>query len=233
MDDWIYSLWEKGYRSKLQQRILCLLKRYGIFGKREVFSYLDLGNGDSSFYKEISFLTNAARVFTSDIYERGAHYKKHTVCDFNGKSLPFKDNSFDLITCINVVEHLFDTDSFLLEVRRILKRKGVFIIATNNISCWTNIVALVFGKQPNANHISDYGDFGRFLQKDCLSSKKCFRHRRIFSLSGMEKVLQFHGFRVIVSKRGIFYPFGGWIERFFEIVFNIYCAYIVVISRKY
>lgn len=146
--------------------------------------------------------------------------------------MPFREDTFDLITCVNVIEHLFDTDNFLLEVRRILKLGGIFIIATNNISCWTNILSLIFGRQPNTNHISDYGDFGRLLQSDFIREKRMLMHRRIFSFIGLKKVLEFHGFKIIAAKRCVFYPFSGIIERVLEEILGIYCAYNVFVCEK-
>lgn len=112
------------------------------------------------------------------------------------------------------------------------KARGGFILATNNISCWTNIVALLFGRQPNTNHISDYGDFGRFLQKNSICKNKNFRHRRIFSFVGLKEVLEFHGFKIITAKRCVFYPFPGIIEKILERIFSIYCAYNVFVCKK-
>jgi len=144
--------------------------------------------------------------------------------------LPFKNGSFELITCVNVLEHLYDTDRFILETKRVLSGQGTLVIATNNISCWTNILALLFGRQPNTNCVSDYGNFDRFMQKDNLSNG--LSHRRIFSFHALERVLELHGFNIVSSARCIFYPFSGPLERIFEKIFRIYCAYIVFVAVK-
>lgn len=43
-------------------------------------------------------------------------------------NLPFKDNSFDIITCLDVMEHLEDDSTLLAEIYRICKKMGMVII---------------------------------------------------------------------------------------------------------
>ncbi len=52
----------------------------------------------------------------------------------SAQKLPFKTNSFDLITCISVVEHLTQkqVDMFLKEARRVLKKDGLIFLVTPN-----------------------------------------------------------------------------------------------------
>lgn len=44
------------------------------------------------------------------------------------KRLPFEDKTFDVITANQVLEHVWNIDSLLLEIRRILKDDGIFIV---------------------------------------------------------------------------------------------------------
>lgn len=57
---------------------------------------------------------------------------KIPVTIYDGKRLPFKDNSFDLIACIEVYEHAPDSDSLLKEAARVLKSDGVIHITAPN-----------------------------------------------------------------------------------------------------
>jgi 2-polyprenyl-3-methyl-5-hydroxy-6-metoxy-1,4-benzoquinol methylase len=41
---------------------------------------------------------------------------------FNGYEIPFNDNSFDVVTCIDVIEHVRDYRKFITELVRITKR---------------------------------------------------------------------------------------------------------------
>jgi SAM-dependent methyltransferase len=49
-----------------------------------------------------------------------------------GEPLPFADQTFDLILCDWVVEHVEDTESFVAEMRRVLKIGGWFCARTPN-----------------------------------------------------------------------------------------------------
>lgn len=49
------------------------------------------------------------------------------------KNFPFEDNKFDVILAGEVIEHIYDTDFFLKECRRVLKEKGILIVSTPNV----------------------------------------------------------------------------------------------------
>ena len=45
----------------------------------------------------------------------------------DGETLPFKDNSFDAVTCILAIEHFPDTERVISEMKRVLKNGGVLV----------------------------------------------------------------------------------------------------------
>jgi len=49
----------------------------------------------------------------------------------------FPENHFDVITLFEVIEHLLDPQSLLIEIQRILKPGGVLLIGTGNADSWT------------------------------------------------------------------------------------------------
>lgn len=51
-------------------------------------------------------------------------------------SLPFEDNYFDIVFFGDIIEHLFDSESALKEIQRILKPNGRLIISCPNIAYW-------------------------------------------------------------------------------------------------
>lgn len=51
---------------------------------------------------------------------------------YDGKKLPFKDNEFDVVTCIEVIEHVENPEHFLKEISRVLKKDGILHITTAN-----------------------------------------------------------------------------------------------------
>ena len=58
--------------------------------------------------------------------------------DYDGVKLPFEDNSFDVVTMFDVIEHITNIDRFIREeVRRVLRECGILLFQTPNK--YTNI----------------------------------------------------------------------------------------------
>lgn len=55
------------------------------------------------------------------------------VADLNHQALPFADQSFDLVTCTEVIEHLEHYRETLREMHRVLKPGGRLVLTTPNI----------------------------------------------------------------------------------------------------
>lgn len=53
-----------------------------------------------------------------------------------GNPLPFPDNAFDIVFFGDIIEHLFDPETALREVKRILKPAGRLVISCPNIAYW-------------------------------------------------------------------------------------------------
>jgi SAM-dependent methyltransferase len=65
-------------------------------------------------------------------------------------TLPFADNTFDLILFSEVLEHFdFHPLSFFFELKRIVKPGGKIIITTPNLCRLNNILSLIFDKSIN------------------------------------------------------------------------------------
>jgi len=63
--------------------------------------------------------------------------------DYDGVKLPFGNNSFDIVTMFDVIEHINNINEFLNgEVRRVLKKGGRLLFQTPNI--YTNIPWEIF-----------------------------------------------------------------------------------------
>ena len=52
----------------------------------------------------------------------------------NGEFLPFADESFDLVTCSEVIEHIRNPKRALMEMRRVLKPTGMLLLSTPSMS---------------------------------------------------------------------------------------------------
>jgi len=63
-------------------------------------------------------------------------------------SLPVRDNFFDAITCIAVIEHAFDIFSLIREMHRVLKPGGHVVAQVPNIAYLKHRVSFLLGKLP-------------------------------------------------------------------------------------
>lgn len=71
---------------------------------------------------------------------------KVKIANLSIEKLPFDDNSFDLVTCTEVIEHLEHYRGTLREIHRVLRPGGTLVITTPNIlNLKSRIRFLIFG----------------------------------------------------------------------------------------
>ncbi len=94
---------------------------------------LDLGCGESYYLKVLEDEDHTV-IGIDPIYSHVKVSKKiiENVCWGDGYNLPFKPNSFDLVLCLEVVEHLTikETRRMLYETKKVLKSGGILILST-------------------------------------------------------------------------------------------------------
>ena len=103
--------------------------------------YLDIGcgNGSKTLLFESLFGFSKNNVFGTDISKWGpyaANNKKKLPFQFeliHDNKLNFADNSFDFITCILTLHHIEEMEKIILEIKRVLKNGGVFLLIEHNI----------------------------------------------------------------------------------------------------
>jgi len=137
--------------------------------------------------------------------------------DLNNK-LPFTSDSIDIITNNQVIEHLDDTDFFLTEISRVLKKNGILILSTENLASWHNIFSLFCGFQPfSMSNFSNKGSIGNpfALWKDQPKIEKnrfSWLHKRLFSYFGLIDLLKKHGFSILDVKTTGYYPLPNFLS---------------------
>ena len=116
------------------------LKRFKVIGelaKGINGKILDIGCDGGTFTKKISDYTKSKDITGIDIYKDSIEYASKKYPDFkfivaDCNKLPFKNETFDLITSLEVLEHIQDVDQFFKEAKRCLKKDGFFIILVPN-----------------------------------------------------------------------------------------------------
>lgn len=91
---------------------------------------LDIGCRDGSVSKIIN--NSLGNVIGIDIYIPKEREKSVPLIKGDGCNLPFSNNSFDLIVCLNVIEHLPDPQLLLKECARCLSEEGTLYVVCPN-----------------------------------------------------------------------------------------------------
>lgn len=198
--------------------------------------FLDLGCGNGYYTLLIGNKLNAQEIYGVDIDEvklrkassRGIRAFK---VDLNSDKLPFPDNYFDLVTALEVIEHLINPDNMLKEVYRVLKPNGVFILSTPNLASWLNRILLLLGFQPTYSEVSTEVSVGHVFKG---KGRPC-GHLRLFTLRALVELLEYHRFRIL-EIRGCGSLHQPKIIKFFDKVFSkipSLSRILVVATTKY
>jgi ubiquinone/menaquinone biosynthesis C-methylase UbiE len=117
-------------------------------------SLLDVGCADGSKAEQYAGRLGikpaaVAGVETNREYSKAAEKKfKVYIADLEKERLPLPDESFDLIVCNQVLEHLKNIYGPLQEMDRVVKTGGHLLIGVPNLAGLYNRALLLLGKQP-------------------------------------------------------------------------------------
>ena len=99
----------------------------------EVEAALDLGCGDGRLTRELT----ASRIVGADVSAVALSRARERVPEGTGlvelapgAALPFGDGEFDLVTCLETIEHVHDVQLLLSEARRVLRPRGRLAVTT-------------------------------------------------------------------------------------------------------
>ena len=119
--------------------------------------------------------------------KRGIGVKKFFFDD--KKKIPLKSNFFDLVIAGEIIEHIFDTDFFLDEIYRLLKKDGFLLLSTPNLASLGRRLMLLLGINP----IIEYSP----------NERNSSGHIRYFTFRTLRKLVEKHKLRIIVKKSDI------------------------------
>jgi ubiquinone/menaquinone biosynthesis C-methylase UbiE len=178
---------------------------------------LDVGcfNGEM-----ISVFTNDNDCYGIDISEKPLEIaKKRGIktfkINFESEKFPFKDNFFEIIICSEMLEHLINQDHCLQEIRRVLKKEGLFILTIPNINTplsWFMQIFLDYTPQMSARYKSP--------------------HFRDFTKKIGESMLKINGFKIIKSYGLNINPFRGRISKFFADIYPRFSTTLIFKVKK-
>ncbi len=224
------TLFEKLYQAaerELHERTLQIMGS----SKIENAVFLDLGCGDCQFTERIAQIVRPLLTFVIDsskwrLMNAGLKGYRGISADLNC-TMPLADTSVDIIHAGNVIEHLNNTDMFIKEIKRILTPSGFAVITTNNLASWHNILSLCIGRQPLPVMVSDEMKISG-VEADIDMPK----HRRIFTLDGLSRLLKYHGLTVVESRGCGYYPFSGAFQNLMSTIDSRHAAYVLIKVSK-
>jgi SAM-dependent methyltransferase len=154
------------------------------FNDQNISSVCDVGCGNGVFtagikkYKDVVKLTgvDSNQHALEEALKIGFDSLVH-VHDFSNDVLPIDSESFDLVVCKDVLEHLVNPNHLMDEINRILKPGGVLLLhVPNHFTLYRRIVFLF------NNKIDTFSWFGE-------SDRFDFPHIRFFTLSSVLRLL--------------------------------------------
>lgn len=182
---------------------------------------LDVGCGTGLFLKPLiaAGCTNCYGVdghneYTDRAIGRG-YREVRVVADLSNSSIPYSDESFDLVVCKDVFEHLLNPIHALSEIRRTLKTEGLLLLHVPNHFPMIGRLKFLF-----TNDIDTFSFF-----KD--DSRWTFPHIRFYEHSDMLRVIEKYGFS-LVADLSYHFPAIPLLSRF-----NKRCSFLQYLVRRY
>lgn len=169
-------------------------------GENKTASILDVGAGYGKDLLALKKILPGASMAAVEGYPAAVAFLREsgvevTSINLERDPLPFKDKSFDIVMCNQVIEHVKELFWLVSELSRVCKVDGYLVIGIPNLGSLHNRIALLLGKQPPAIHV-----FGP--------------HVRGFTNAGLRDFLQAGKvLRVDNVLGGNFYPFEPALSR--------------------
>lgn len=183
---------------------------------------LDYGSGRGEFIGEVGKLTKFAYGYEVDPEKIRTARKKYPMVTYKlgqvNKPLPYPDESFDIVTMFHVFEHVDSEIRVVREVYRVLKKGGIFILASpyQGLFTWADaanfryrfpklhrrVVEILLGRQEYLKrflHQKLRGMYG-----DCTRTRKWHKH---YTESELRHLLEDNFTIKRLYKFSLFYPF--------------------------
>ena len=192
------KIWESIPQHFIDERvemILEMLPRLGAEAK-----LLDIGCLDGTLTRLYAATVGTERISGIDVaLSEGARKNGVDVVEFdlnNREPLPYPDASFDVIVCIETLEHLYPTDHLVAEIHRMLAPGGTAIIDVPRLDSFLNIGLLTLGFQPPGIECSRERRYGSINRDSVLTG-----HVAYFTRRALLELLVDKGFRIVDDRQ--------------------------------
>lgn len=189
---------------------------------------LEIGCADGSFAKFL--MKENYQVLGLDIAEEALH-----LAQANGvnaqvanieEGLTITENNFDAVVAAEIIEHLYDTDFFIEEIKKVLKKDGYIFISTPNLASLKNRCKLLFGAYPQ------YSEYNL--------APTSAGHIRNYTIPTLKKQLLDHDFKIIkITSPNLLCPMAKNVPKFLKYlaiwlgdIFPSFGSHIIIVAKK-
>jgi len=173
-----------------------------------------------------SMLAREARAAGIDVFEQNVE-----------AGIPLPDNSIDVAVLGEVIEHVFDPDACVEEMRRILRPGGTLIVTTPNLASWLNRLLVLFGVQPVFTETSTRKKYGHWLAALGQGKSTTQGHLKLFTLGALREMLDDLGFDVVSAEGHKCYmledhPVANVVESVFRVKPSLASGFVVMARKR-
>lgn len=226
--------------SYLKKRIAWIQKELEIPFSGKI---LDVGCGDGSLLYHLRYSNPKIEPFGTDVSKEGCklaikHGIKAKVADLNYK-IPFGSSQFDFIIGHECIEHLWNTDQFLSECHRCLKKGGYLILTTPNLTSWYNRILFLLGIHSLSSEMSTIDRrAGLGIIKLFIKNTQPLGHIRIFTISALKDLAHLYGFQIKKIKGSSFtfstnplFLFFSALDYFFSFIPSLSSDILIILKK--
>lgn len=180
------NILQKFWHTKKLKTVISLINSSNIKPKK----ILDVGCASGWFLSKIAEKYPNAQCTGVDAYKKAIEYgqkfyKNLRLISADAHKLPFKNKSFDLVICTEVLEHVENPQKVLAEIKRVLAPNGIAIIEMDSGNLlfriiwywWTNIRRGVW----RDSHIHEFST--RILEGIINESEFLIADRKVFNFT--------------------------------------------------
>jgi 2-polyprenyl-3-methyl-5-hydroxy-6-metoxy-1,4-benzoquinol methylase len=148
------------------------------FGAQAGMRWLDIGCHNGTFARRLA--SSGFEVTGTDVWDpvlmKDSNWR---YVRQQNEVIPMPDGSADVVSALEVIEHVVDTDRFLEEVHRVTSPSGLVLLTTPNINMLRNRWRVLAGRYPHG-----------------LEWKTVIHHVRLYNSEKLRSHLNEHGFDV-------------------------------------
>lgn len=184
----VHQIYTESYVKNYQKLLPKFYKRFErlkivIESIKEGGKLLDVGCGTGYF---LQYLNETSRVWVTCGLEPNATLRKLTaknigihVVNGNLSRIPYPDNSFDVVTCLDVLEHSESLNTNIKELHRVIRKGGILLIqAPNYQSVMAKLTGATWDWWSPPDHVLHFTPYflTKYLADNTFKVLKCFTY---------------------------------------------------------